>query len=426
MQEHDQAIASLIKEWGEDDGNAATSCVAVTALTEAPSKTRRASSRWGINAMLIFLSALIALVFLEGAIRLFPQFQVQTGETEYHFCGAQQVRHKPHPAFGYTEAPGNVYFERNSLLDPWSFVSINAEGFRDNRDKQGQPVIVLGDSMTRGTIVNENETYVSLLDHWYSGLSFRNYGTGGYGQANEIRVYDEKSKQYPHKLVILQYSLSTDIDDNVERAVLDGNSVKINIRPIAETPKGQQKTLAKIHMFLWQHSRLYPWFYVVALKPIFSNWDARRDMGSALEITRRLLVNLNEKVKANDATLLIVVLPSWAEIAGKNDGMEPERQRRMLRHFAASNPDVSLIDMTAVLAKEDPDKTYGVIDKHLTPYGHFLVAKAMDQWLSRHLPVNAQLKDLPVRHFTPGTKIVPRCESVAFLLGQLRMGSVSK
>ena len=106
----------------------------------------------------------------------------------------------------------------------------------------GKPVIVLGDSMTRGTLVNENETYTDLLDLWHPDMSFRNYGIGGYGQANSIRVYEEKGQQLDHQLVVQQFSLSTDLDDNVERAALDGDSVKINIEPVAGTPKDSVKS----------------------------------------------------------------------------------------------------------------------------------------------------------------------------------------
>ncbi len=89
--------------------------------------------------------------------------------------------------------------------------------------------------MTRGSLVNENETYTGLMDLWHPDMSFRNYGIGGYGQAHSIRVYEEKGRQLAHRLVVQQFSLSTDIDDNVERAALDGDSVKIDIKPVVGT-----------------------------------------------------------------------------------------------------------------------------------------------------------------------------------------------
>ena len=365
--------------------------------------------RWLANAALVSASALFALLALEGAMRLAPALQLQTGDGEYRFCGAVQKRHQPHVAFGYTEYPGNSYFERYSALDPWAYVHINAEGFRDNMDNGGEPVFVLGDSLTRGTLVNEPENFSGLLERWRQDFSFRTFGTGGYGQANEIRLYDEKGKAAPHRLVIAQYSLSTDIDDNVERAQPSGPGVRIDIAPAIGTPRTEKKLVARVHLFLWQNSKLYPWIYNATVRPFVSNWDARRDMAGALDVTRRLMVRLEEDVQANGADLLVLVLPSWAEMAGRDDGMAPEAQRAMLQRFVTDNPGVFLLDMTPILRREDPNRTYGRIDKHLTPYGHYLVARALDRWLSRDWPRGPQTA--PVAHpFPPPMTVTPRCD----------------
>ena len=143
-----------------------------------------------------------------------------------------------------------------------------------------------------------------------------------------------------------QISLSTDIDDNVELATLDGDSVKINIKPAVGAPKGSVKPLVRIHLFFWNHSRVYAWFYNTAVRPFFSNWDVRRDVDGALKVTRRLLEKLASEARSNHADLLILILPSWAEMAGRDDGMEPERQRMMLRDFVADTAGVFLLDMT--------------------------------------------------------------------------------
>lgn len=384
-------------------------------LTDRPRK-----SHWTANALLIVMSGLILLGALEGIARLFPQYQVQTGDGEYRFCTSAQIRHEPNASFGYSELPGNSYFERYSPLDPWAYVAINSEGFRDNYSHGGQPVIVLGDSMTRGTLVNESQTYPSLLGHWHPTMDFRNYGTGGYGQANEIRVYEAKG-QTPHKLAIVQFSLSTDIDDNVERATLSHNKAVINIQPAVGTPKARTKMLAKVHNFFWFHSKLYPWFYNAALRPLVANWDARRNMGKALHLTDALLVKLAGEAKANGAELVVLALPSWAEIAGRDDGMEPERQREMLRRFVAKTPGASLVDMAPLLSKEGPNKTYGMIDKHLTPYGHFIVAQALDRWMMHHWSQGPRSAP-PARQFAPTPSIVPQCAKAPGYLRNVKMG----
>ena len=62
--------------------------------------------------------------------------------------------------------------------------------------------------MTRGSLVEENETFTSLLDTWHPDYSFRNYGIGGYGRANSIRIYEDKGAEtVAHKLVVQAVSL---------------------------------------------------------------------------------------------------------------------------------------------------------------------------------------------------------------------------
>lgn len=360
------------------------------------------------NVLLILSSMLLTLVGAELFLRTFPQFQIQTSDGEYRYCTENRIRHRPHVAFGYTEVPGSSYFERYSPADPWYYIHVNAEGFRDNYETNGRPVVVLGDSSTRGSLVNEDETFANLMDKWHPEWSFRNYGAGGYGQANAIRIYEEKAPSAPHDLVIQQYSLANDLDDNVERAVLDGDSVKITVRPATGKPKEALGPLVRIHQFFWQHSKVYPWLYNVTVRSYAENWDARRNIDGSIEITRRLLAKLAEEARANRADLLLLVLPSWAEMAGRHDGMEPMRQREMLEAFALATPNVYLLDMTSVLTTEDPDKTYGVLDKHMTAYGHFLVAQALERWMVTDWP-HGPRKAAPERIFQPPAPVIPDC-----------------
>lgn len=368
---------------------------------------------WSIaaNALLVFASLSFSIAVLEVAFRVFPQYQVPTGEGDFVFCTTDTVRYRTHELFGYVEKPGASYFERYTPADSWSYIQVNAEGFRDNYDHEeavGETVIILGDSMTRGSLVNEYETYTSFLRRWQPEISFRNYGVGGFAQANSIRIYEEKAPELTHRLVIDQYSLGNDLNDNTGRAVLDGDSVKIVIEPAIGTPKDQVSLAVRIHLFFWRNSKTYPWFYTVVLKPFTENWDVRTDLGDTLELTRRLLVRLADDVRANQADLLLVVLPAWAEMVGRDDGMEPARQREMLQALAAKTPGLYLLDMTPAFAAEDPKRIYGVVDKHLTPYGHFLVASAIDRWMLQEWPLGRGLSQ-PERRFHPGPLPVPDC-----------------
>ncbi|HEV7308402.1 hypothetical protein [Ensifer sp.] len=344
-------------------------------------RVRRSRNLAGtIDGLIIVVSGLVAILLCEMLLRFVPTLQLPVGEGEYVYCGVPRARHQPHALYGYTEIPGNSYFERFSPLDPWNRVQINSDGFRDNAVGAGAPVIVLGDSMVRGSLVKESETFSSLLNAWHPQLLFKNYGTGGYGQPNEIRLYEDKGRVIPHKLVVVGLSLSTDIEDNAERAVLTPTSAEITVEPAGSGTKKPSLAL-QAHLYLWQNSKLYNWFYSTLLRPYVGDRASRRDMGHAIELTRRLFARLADDARENGADLLVVVLPGWAELAGRDDGLEPEKQREMINAFAAATPGVYVVDPTEKLAANDPMKTYGIGDKHLSPLGHFLVAETVDEWL---------------------------------------------
>lgn len=344
-------------------------------------RMRRSRNFGGVmDGLIILVSGLVAILLCELLLRLVPSLQLPVGEGEYVYCGVPRGRHQSHALYGYTEIPGNSYFERFSPLDPWNRVQINRDGFRDNATGTGSPVFVLGDSMVRGSLVKESETFSSLLNAWHPQLLLKNYGTGGYGQPNEIRVYEDKGHSIPHNLVVVGLSLSTDLEDNAERAVLTPSSVDITVEPAGSGTKKPSLAL-QAHLYLWQNSKLYNWFYSTLLRPYVGDRASRRDIGHAIELTRRLFVRLADDARANGAELLVVILPGWAELVGRDDGLQPEKQREMIKALAAATPGVYVVDPTKKLSANDPMKTYGIGDKHLSPLGHFLVAEAIDQWL---------------------------------------------
>lgn len=330
------------------------------------------------------MSLVLALAGCEAILRLFPEFQVAAGEGEYIFCGTQTARHQRDPIVGYKEIPGNSYFERFSRADPWNYVHINTQGFRSNAARDGEQVIVLGDSMVRGSLVMEHQTFSHRLGQWNDGLSFRNYGTGGYGQANTVRLYEDIAPTIPHRLVIQALSLSTDLKDNRERAVMTNSGVRITIGDEEGSEKPASLPL-KIHLFLWKYSKLYALTYSSVLAPLRER-RGEAEITRDLEITVRLLERLASNAAAHDATLLLLILPGWAEMAGRDDGMAPDQVRVSILELARSRPDIAVLDVSDRIGDEDPSTTYGKLDKHLNDFGHFIVARELHSWLATHFP----------------------------------------
>jgi hypothetical protein len=346
---------------------------------------------------------MIAVGLAEATLRVFPTLQVQK-EPQQIFCSAETRRHVPSAEFGYSEVPGNVYFEKASAADDWYFVKINSEGFRDNYNSGSQNVIVLGDSLVRGTLVEEQQQFGYLLDLWHPDIAFRTYGVGGYGQVNELRLYESLAR-IPHKLVILAYSTATDLDDNAERASLVGGTMHLDVEPRVETPP--KSVLGEVHHVLWANTALYPLLFRTVLEPFVGRQDARRNIDKAFEMTRRLLGMIADEARLNGAELLVVSIPGWNEVAGRYDGMEYDRQHKMLEEFAATTPSVSLLDATPTLAR-DYELKYGLTDKHLNGYGQFLVATAIDRWLATQWTGGPHSAPAP-HHYSQTVPIVPDC-----------------
>ena len=335
-----------------------------------------AGSRVG-ESILVLVSMVISLGMAEIVIRFVPSLQVAK-EPEQHFCSPEKRRHIRNTELGYTEIPGNTYFEKGTAEEHWYFVKVNTDGFRDNYDTGPRQVIMLGDSILRGTLVSESQTFGYLLDLWYPDITFRAFGAGGWGQANQLRAYETLVK-VSHKLVILVYTTSNDINDNAERATWENGRLNLNLE--WQVSKGPQSPVFKLHRVLWNSSALYPLVFETIVKPLVGRRAAQLSMDEPINVTRLLLSEIARRVQANNAELLVVIIPSWNELKGFADGMAYGRQHEMLRQLAEANPSVTLLDTTSELAI-DPHLKFGLIDTHLNAYGQFLVASKIDQWLS--------------------------------------------
>ncbi len=258
--------------------------------------------------------------------------------------------------------------------------------------------------MVRASVVDESEGFTYLLNTWRPELSFRNYGIGGYGQANSLRVYEDIGAATPHRLVVQGVSLSTDLGDNARLAELDGDDVVVNVvAKEMDTPRNASLAL-KIHRALYANTTVYPLVYAIALRRFVEDHDHDQE----LEITRRLLERLASEARRHDADLLLLVLPGWAEVAGLDDGKQPERQRDMLAAFAAAHESVYLLDPTPELAAAGAEASYGVLDKHLSASGQFIVATTLDRWISRDWP-GGPGEEPPTRAFTPHPAVRADC-----------------
>lgn len=88
----------------------------------------------------------------------------------------------------------------------------NAQGLRMTHDlefpKTRQRVLVLGDSVTYGTFVENEETYTGLLNHLQSVREYVNAGVSGYSIPDELEMFEERTHHAEPDVIVLQVSVN--------------------------------------------------------------------------------------------------------------------------------------------------------------------------------------------------------------------------
>lgn len=127
-------------------------------------------------------------------------------------------------------SPGNVKFNKRYFV-------LNNEFMRDSNFTLSKPAnttrfIGLGDSFTAGWgVKNVSDTYLNLLEEKLSTtnaeVEFYNFGVGGYGTDDEIRVLKEKALRYNPDAVLVGYMLND--FKNVDPAVKEPSSMRFTL-----------------------------------------------------------------------------------------------------------------------------------------------------------------------------------------------------
>lgn len=162
------------------------------------------------SAALIAASTAVALVLGEVALRVIDY--------------SSPVWYRPDPVLGWTLRPG---------LEAWytgegrGLVRVNSAGMRD-RDHPLEKaanvyrIAVLGDSYAEARQLGADEAFWSLLPQELERCGFAggkkievlNFGTSGYGTAQELAVLEARALRYKPDLVLLQFTNGNDVRNN--------------------------------------------------------------------------------------------------------------------------------------------------------------------------------------------------------------------
>ncbi|MCX5770357.1 MAG: SGNH/GDSL hydrolase family protein [Candidatus Hydrogenedentes bacterium] len=171
----------------------------------------RVVKRLMANAALVLVSCVVALLLLEGALRLFFY-----GSLKDPSNFLQDLVRIPDPVLGWVLKPGGMAVMRT--LDFVQVVKYNSNGSHDI-EKSYEPapgvfrVVVLGDSFIEGAEVGLEECLPRRLEKLLAGRKVEviNLGVTGYGTGQCYLTLREKGLKYKPDLVILAVYAENDI-----------------------------------------------------------------------------------------------------------------------------------------------------------------------------------------------------------------------
>ncbi|NJO38702.1 MAG: SGNH/GDSL hydrolase family protein [Rhizobiales bacterium] len=167
------------------------------------------------NFLLLCCTALFGFALVEAFLYLVPSYQAGEPIAQVVFCTEPAHERMPNARFGETATPSSVYYRSESEADGWYLRAYNDQGFRDLMNTGAENVVILGDSFIEGELVDNDKTIPFLLDSWNPDLAFREFALGGWGTADEDRIYHAVGGEIDHRLVILGYFVGNDLADNL-------------------------------------------------------------------------------------------------------------------------------------------------------------------------------------------------------------------
>jgi hypothetical protein len=323
----------------------------------------------------------------------------------------------PHPVRGYTLAAS--FCAPYNGADYQSEVCTNGHGLREREVECGPTdatrILVLGDSFAFGAGVEAEQALPRQIE---TVLRSRmpeqeweviNAGVPGYGTDQELALLDEIGALYAPDIVVLALFAGNDVSDNAiggatRRSVRSGylyDLVRAREKAVAHPVSGPVTSWLALHSRFYVFVRTlvdsFAWQSAERLPVPKEHLDAlRRDPSQAYEegmaVTETLLLSMEERSEALDATFLVVVIPSavqvddmlWenvlAGIGADASAFDRGLPARWLGEFGRS-AGINVLSLRPVFLSGAAKGAYYAHDIHWTARGHAVAAQAVAQTL---------------------------------------------
>ncbi len=323
--------------------------------------------------LLFFLIALILIIFLEGALRLFHFHEV------VHFM--------PDPDLPFVMIPNQRAFTEIGRYP----VTINS---RSMREREISPekfpstyrLIFLGDSITYGEGIPQEDLFTVHLEEILNkdvGKEVRyevwNAGVKGYNVEHEYMFFKKRCLDLRPDLVLVGYCVNDQCPNESMKQKRQSFSLKYNVTGPWKHIKESATYVAGLRLLrttAMAIKDLPPWYYDFItqneLTPeLRKNWET-----SALSLTR-----FSDLCMDNGIRFGIVAFPIEPQFREGYDPDRPQPQTRLKQ--LSSKLGILYIDLFDSFQKHRNQKIFSD-EIHLTPYGHELtareVAREIIQW----------------------------------------------
>lgn len=400
-----------------------------------------------INCLLLAISTLVALVFMEVGLRLYFHKSV------FWTPPVDEMR-KPHPTRGWSTVPGlrTLWSDR----DYYVIVTTNSKGLRDvehsYEPEQGTfRVLVLGDSFMEALQVDLEQSLAKVLEKklGHKRAEVINFGVSGYGTTQQYLFLKEEGLKYKPKLVILAFYPGNDVRNNSRllEQMMWGPGVRSFGRPYARVTENDGTKLdlmmpeiervreymankpprsrSSVGKYL-SHSLVLRQLYLVwnaafgdpkagKFDPnVYPGWPLQRSYdGSGTEesfpnvetyeklwqeawlVTRRLIVAMKNLLDEQGVEFLVVSVPLKLQVDGHfrrryrdmhpNLKLDVTKINGLLRSFCVEEG-IAFLDLLPAFKmafEEDNRQLFLKFDSHWNAMGHETAAAEIAKYLER-------------------------------------------
>jgi len=397
--------------------------------------------------ILLLVATGVTLLLGEGALRVAERTRCQDR------MGGFVVRNR---LWGWGHRPGAHGWAQGCLegTPEWRvYTRINSRGLRDReipRERSGGfRVLVLGDSFTAGMQVEQDATFVKLLERRLaasapagSDVEVLNAGVSGWGTDNALLFFQNEGWRYRPDLVLLAFDTVNDIWENARElvgtnpfwpdkpyfALVDGRLVRAHF-PLPEVSL-RRRVLVHLAGSLaldsaaFRRASAIPQVMSLLLIPPpnplvpggpADTWGVYREhypeiWQEAWRITFGLVLRLRREVEKRGARFAVTVINGrevvsrqrWESDLGirpalRGVALDPAKPNRLITRFLARRgiPTIPLLDEFRARFGDDATPGHFTRDGHWAPAGHELAARLIDEALHQLALVPADRPPAP-------------------------------